>query len=170
MTLTKWCGFDEKSYGSEGAPYNCGMAIPLRAPRLGTFFITSATYNRRRLFQVPATAELFLETLQHYRREGYYKLHAFVVMPDHFHLIVTPQGITIDRAMGFIKGGFSHRLASKFPVWQRGFTDHRIRDAEDMETRRNYMHKNPVRAGLVVEAEMYRYSSAYRPVESDLRG
>jgi putative transposase len=92
------------------------MAIPSRAPRLGTFFITTATYNRRRLFQIPANAELFLDTLQHYRREGNYKLHAFVVMPDHVHLIVTPQSITIERVMGLIKGGFSHRLVSKFPV------------------------------------------------------
>jgi putative transposase len=93
---------------------------------------------------------------------GCYKLHAFVVMPDHVHLIVTPQGVTIERAVGFIKGGFSHRLASNFPVWQRGFTDHRIRDAEDMEVRRRYLHMNPVRAGLVTAAEEYRYSSAYR--------
>ena len=83
-------------------------------------------------------------------------------MPDHVHLILTPQGITVERAMGLIKGGFSHRLASEFPVWQRGFTDHRIRDAEDMETRRRYLHMNPVRAGLVATAEEYRYSSAYR--------
>jgi putative transposase len=138
------------------------MAIPFRAPRLGTFFLTSATYNRRRLFQVPANAELFLEALQHYRHAGRYKLHAFVVMPDHVHLILTPQGITVERAMGLIKGGFSHRLASEFPVWQRGFTDHRIRDAENMETRRTYLHMNPVRGGLVAAAEEYRYSSAYR--------
>ena len=141
------------------------MAIPSRAPRLGTFFTTTATCNRRRLFQIPANAELFLDTLQHYRREGNYKLHAFVMMPDHVHLIVTPQGITIERVMGLIKGGFSHRLASNFPVWQRGYTDHRIRDAEDMETRRRYLHQNPVRAGLVVAAEEYRYSSAYRLVK-----
>jgi putative transposase len=139
------------------------MAIPSRAPRHGTFFITTATCNRRRLFQVPANAELFLETPQHYRREGCYKLHAFVVMPDHVHLILTPQIIPIERAIGLVKGGFSHRLASKFPVWQRGFTDHRIRDAEDMEVRRGYLHMNPVRGGLVAAAEMYRYSSAYRP-------
>ena len=137
------------------------MAIPSRAPRLGTFFITTATYNRRSLFQVPANAEVFIETLQHYRHAGHYRLHAFVVMPDHVHLIVTPQGITIERAMGLIKGGFSHRMASNFPVWQRGYTDHRIRDAEDMETRRRYLHMNPVRGGLVAAAEMYPYSSAY---------
>jgi putative transposase len=92
------------------------MSIPSRSDRTGTFFVTSATFNRRRLFQIAANSELFLETLQQYRREGHYKLHAFVVMPDHIHLLLTPQGITIERAVGLVKGGFSHRLASKFPV------------------------------------------------------
>ena len=138
------------------------MAIPTRASRPGTHFITTATYNRRRIFQVPANAELFLETLQHYRRADRYKLHAFVVMPDHVHLILTPQLITLERAMGLIKGGFSHRISSNFPIWQRGFTDHRIRNAEDMQARRDYIHMNPVRANLVTVPEFYPYSSAYK--------
>jgi putative transposase len=147
-------------------PYNRRMAIPSRASRPGTFFITTATYNRRRLFQLPANAELFLETLQHYRRAGHYKLHAFVVMPDHVHLIVTPQSVTLERVMGLIKGGFSHRLASKLPVWQRGFTDHRILDGRELETRRSYLHMNRVRGNLAVAAEHYPYSSLYRPTEN----
>ena len=139
-----------------------GMAIPSRASRPGTFFVTTATHARRRLFGVDANAQLFIETVQHYRREGRYKLHAFVVMPDHVHLILTPLEVTLERAVGLIKGGFSHRLASNFPVWQRGFTDHRIRDAADMEARRSYLHLNPVRARLAEAEDLYPYSSAYR--------
>jgi putative transposase len=135
------------------------MAIPTRTARPGTFFIT-ATYNRRRFFQVEANALLMIDTLQHYRREGNYKLHAFVVMPDHIHLLLTPETITLERAIGLIKGGFSRRLASKLPVWQRSFTDHRIRDAEEFAIRRNYIHENPIRAHLSANAEAYPYSSA----------
>jgi putative transposase len=62
------------------------MSIPSRSDGARTYFVTSATFNRRRIFQVAANAELFLEVLQQYRTEGYYKLHAFVVMPDHIHL------------------------------------------------------------------------------------
>jgi len=138
------------------------MSIPSRCDGAGTYFVTSATFNRRRLFQVAANAELFLEVLQHYRREGYYKLHAFVVMPDHIHLLLTPQGAPIERVLGFIKGGFSHRMGSKFPVWQRGFTDHRIRTDNEFRTRREYIHQNTVRASMVEVAELYPYSSAYR--------
>ncbi len=136
------------------------MAIPTRTVRPGTYFVTAATHNRRRLFQVPQHAELLLETLQHYRREGHYKLHAFVIMPDHIHLLLTPQTITLERTMQLIKGGFSHRLASRLPVWQRGFTDHRIRDPTDFEVRRNYIHQNPTRANLAATANAYPFSSA----------
>jgi putative transposase len=138
------------------------MSIPHRSVGAGTYFVTSATFNRRRLFQVEANAELFLQTLQHYRQEGRYKLHAFVVMPDHVHLLLTPQDIAIERVLGLIKGGFSHRLGSNFPVWQRGFTDHRVRDRDEFQARREYIHQNPVRARIVEIAELYPYSSAYR--------
>ena len=91
--------------------------------------------------------------------EGHYKLHAYVVMPDHIHLLLTPHE-TLERTIGLIKGGFSHRLASKLPVWQRGFTDHRIRNPEEFEIRRTYIHQNPVRANLVPSPELYPFSSA----------
>jgi putative transposase len=143
------------------------MAIPSRASRPGTFFVTSGTYNRRRLFQVERNAELLIETLQHYRAEGHYKLHAFVVMPDHIHLLLTPQE-TLERVIGLIKGGFSHRLSSKLPVWQRGFTDHRIRDAPDYNIRHRYIHQNPVTARLCDTPEAYRFSSAHPALQIDM--
>ena len=138
------------------------MAIPSRATSHGTFFISSQTWNRRRLFQKAANAELFLETLQHYRREGHFKLHDFVVMPDHVHLLLTPLEIALERVMQLIKGGFSHRLESKLPVWQRSFTGHRIRDREDFLRHRSYIHHNPLRGRLCQLPEQYAYSSAYK--------
>jgi len=146
------------------------MAIPSRTAKAGTFFITTATHNRRRLFQVEANAQLLLETIEHYRAN--YLLHAYVVMPDHLHLLITPTVITLERSMQLIKGGFSHRLESKFPVWQRGFTDHRIRDAADFRTRLQYIHRNPVEARLCERAEAYGFFSANAKIRTDeyLRG
>jgi putative transposase len=141
------------------------MSIPSRSAEAGTYFVTSGTFNRRRLFQVAANADLFLETLQQYRHAGHYKLHAFVVMPDHIHLLLSPKGVALERVMGLVKGGFSHRLGSKMPVWQRGFTDHRVRDSNEFEMRRDYIHENPVRARLVALPTLYPYSSAYQPEE-----
>jgi putative transposase len=139
------------------------MSIPSHSVEPGTYFATSGTFNRRRLFQVAANADLFLETLQQYRHAGHYKLHAFVVMPDHIHLLLSPRGLALERVMAFIKGGFSHRLGSKLPVWQRGYTDRRVRDGDEFQMRRQYIHDNPVRAKLVELPGLYPYSSAYRP-------
>ena len=87
-------------------------------------------------------------------------------MPDHVHLLLTPaQDITIERAVQLIKGAYSHELGSiigrKSEIWQRGFTDHRIRDAEDFVHHRNYIHQNPVVARIVVSPPEYRYCSAF---------
>ena len=84
-------------------------------------------------------------------------------MPDHFHLLLTPV-TSLEKAVQLIKGGFSHRvkadLGSSMEIWQRGFSDHRIRDAQDYQRHREYIHQNPVRAGYVAKAEDYLYSSA----------
>ncbi len=143
------------------------MSIPSRSLEAGTYFVTTATFNRRRVFQLATNADLFLETLQQYRHAGHYKLHAFVVMPDHIHLLLSPRGLALERVMAFIKGGFSHRLGSHFPVWQRGFTDHRVRDSGEFQMRRQYIHDNPVRAKIVELPTLYPYSSAYRSEERE---
>ncbi len=141
------------------------MAIPQRTATAGTFFITTVSYNRRRIFQVTRNAELFLETLQHYR--PHYLLHAFVLMPDHAHLILTPRDKTLPQIMNLIKGGYSHRLASKLPVWQRGYTDHLIQSPQDFTTRQTYIHQNPVTAHLAATPEAYPHTSANTPIPLD---
>jgi putative transposase len=130
----------------------------------GTYFVSTQTWGRRDLFLAQRWADLMVATLLDYRSQGKYLLHEFVVMPNHLHLILTPEGITLERAMQFIKGGFSHRaseeLGSKMEIWQKGFSDHRIRDFEDFEQHRQYIRSNPVRAKLVLDPKEYRYSSA----------
>jgi len=120
----------------------------------GTYFVTFSTRHRRRLFVVESYVRLFLQTLYRYRREGRYELHAFVIMPEHIHLLLTPApDITIERAIQLIKGGYSHELGGiigrKREVWQRGFTDRRIRNEMDFTHHRNYIHRNPVERSLV---------------------
>jgi putative transposase len=135
------------------------MAKPPRTAIAGTFFITAITANRRRLFQTEANAKLFLNILQHYRAQGLYKLHAYVAMPDHIHLLLTTDDLP--KAMKHIRGGFSRRLSSKLDVWQRGYADHLVQTREEFHSRRDYIHQNPIRAGLVTHSERYPYSSAY---------
>ncbi len=87
-------------------------------------------------------------------------------MPEHVHLLITPAAdVTIEHAVQLIKGGYSHALGEilgrKREIWQRGFTDHRIRDEQDLLRHKNYVHQNPVERGLVMSAEEYRYCSAF---------
>jgi putative transposase len=126
---------------------------PISPP--GTYFVTFLTSQRMRLFVVEPYARLFLKTLYGYKHQGSFQLHAFVVMPEHVHLLITPS-TTLERAVQLIKGGYSHAFGSEFgrkkEVWQRGFTDHRIRDGVDFELHREYIHQNPVKRGLVGSA------------------
>src|SRR5579862_2131147 len=89
----------------------------------GTYFVTFSTFQRGRLFLVENYARLFLKTLYGYRRQGRFQLHAFVLMPDHVHLLLTPaREITLERAMQFIKGGYSHAVGveiSRCEIWQK---------------------------------------------------
>jgi putative transposase len=64
-------------------------------------------FQKKSLFQVEKTPCLFIEVMLNYRTKKKYLLHEFVVMPDHFHLIITPNQITLERAMQLVKGGFS---------------------------------------------------------------
>jgi putative transposase len=138
------------------------MAIPARAPNFGTYFVSSATVGRRSIFQIEKNAQLFLDVMK--RNRKHYLLHAYVVMPDHFHLILTPQEVALERVVQYLKGGFSHAYNAgrnlRLDVWQRGFTDHRVRDAADHEVRRRHIEQNPVVKGLVDSASLYPYSSA----------
>jgi putative transposase len=124
-----------------------------------TYFVSSQTVERRPFFRHDRWATLMEQILQHYRGKSYL-LHAYVLMPDHFHLIISPTE-SLERAMQNIKGGFSFRAKSAFDwrhnIWQPGFSDHRIRDAKDWDCHIGYMRHNPVKNKLCSFSEGYRY-------------
>jgi putative transposase len=91
-------------------------------------------------------------------------------MPDHLHLLLTPApDVSLEKAMQFIKGGFSFNLKSKLEVWSRSFNETQILDLKKFEACRTYIEQNPVRAHLVASAEQYPYSSANSPLLIDSR-
>jgi putative transposase len=132
-----------------------------RAPQeIRTFFTTSVTANRRRIFQTERNAELLLRILQDNRQKDRFELHAYVIMPDHIHLLLTPaENVSIEKAMQYIKGGFSFHLKSAFDVWERSFKEHRIKNKQDYEHHKTYIEQNPVRANLSSAPEQFLYSS-----------
>ena len=137
---------------------------PNRVHNFGTYFITTQTFGHRALFQNTTLAKLLIETLFHYRSENKFLLHDFVIMPDHLHAIITPAEITLERVMQLIKGGFSHAATEhgfgNLEIWQRGFSDHRIRDEQDYLIHQKYLWNNPVRRRLCEHPEQYEFSSA----------
>jgi putative transposase len=140
----------------------------MTAPRRGNtgyscYFITASTFQKQSLFQSDRMARLFLEVLLHYRQQQRYLLHEFVLMPDHFHLLITPTE-TLGRTLQLIKGGFSYRARKELgfmrEIWQPSYYDRRVRDLNVYGGFREHIHRNPVKRGLAASAEKYLCSSA----------
>ena len=93
-------------------------------------------------------------------------------MRTHFHVLLTMNAnLSVERAVQLIKGGFSFRAKKELgiaqEIWEKGFSDHRIRDSEEYSARRKYIHLNPVEAHLAQTSEEYPYSSAHAGYELD---
>ena len=118
------------------------------------------------LFQTERMATLFIDVLHGYTLAEKFKVREFVVMRNHVHLLITVGGdMSIERAVQMIKGGFSYRAKKELEyageIWQRGFSDVRVKDEESYLAHRSYIYDNPVKAGLVSRADEYPYGSLY---------
>lgn len=143
------------------------MAAPSRndrdaktPPYTRTFFVTTKTSVGRRLFQSDRFAALLVDVLRSCVAAKRLQLHDFVIMPDHVHLLLSVRGdISVEKAMQFIKGGFSYRVKKELgyngEVWQRGFSEVRVEGRQSFERHREYIAQNPARARLVLPGEMY---------------
>jgi putative transposase len=150
----------QKSGFSHG-PFVYAAAMRFAPQETRTYFVTAVTVERRSLFQVTATAELLQQTILDYRSQGKFLLHALVIMPDHFHALITPApDVSLEKAVQFVKGGFSFRLKSKHDVWTRSFNESQISTEEKFINCVRYIEENPVRRGLVLTPQAYPFSSA----------
>ena len=123
------------------------------------YFVSTQTAGRKPLFRYKRWAQLMQATLIHYAEKDF-TLHAYVIMPNHLHFLITP-GESLEKAVQLIKGGFSFRakreLDWKFDIWQPGLTDHRIRDEEDWNRHLEYIRSNPIEARLVEDSVLYEF-------------
>ena len=131
-----------------------------------TFFVTSSAAGGRHLLQSERSALLLIDVFRHYTLEKKMRIHEFVVMPTHMHLLVTVDGeMTIEKAVQLIKGNFSYRakkeLGYTHEIWQRGFSEVRVFDRESYFDRKKYIEENPVKAGLACSADEFPYCSAF---------
>jgi len=136
-----------------------------RVKQPGVYFVTTGTWQRRELFLNLEPATIVLDHLLECRERGFYKLHAFVLMPDHLHFLITPGAETsLEKAVQMVKGGSAFKIRKalnyKFPVWHEGYHDRWIRDAIEYRTRKQYIEQNPVRTHLSETAARYAFGSA----------
>lgn len=130
-----------------------------------TYFITACAHMQQNLFQRDEIAELMVATFFKYRDAGEFKLHEYVVMPNHIHLLLSiDEQQQLSRVTQLIKGGFSHSLRENGilsrGVWEQRYYDRRVRDENQFAEFKRYIRQNPVRKHLAERPEDYPYSSA----------
>ena len=146
--------------------------IARRVRQAGVYFATTDTWERHALFVNTSLANIVMEQIAACRDRGFYKLHAFVLMPDHLHVLITPaEKITIKKAVQMIKGGSAHRMGIErpqpFPIWHRGFHERWIRDVDQFRAAKLYIEQNPVKARLAESAGNYPWSSSAGIIQLD---
>jgi len=135
-----------------------------------TYFVTTKAAQNISVFQVKEVADIVIAKMLEYRSN--YLLHDFVLMPNHLHLILTPNdSVTLEKCMQLIKGGSSHQIhkvrGSKNEIWQSGFHESRVIDLVDYKKKADYIRFNPVAANLVQRLELWPFSSASGRYECD---
>jgi putative transposase len=122
--------------------------MPTIRQKQSTYAITILTFQRHRHFQRTSNAELFIQTLFQHQTKSRFQLHAFVVMPDHTHILITPAtNESTAKCIQYIKGGYSFAARNQSPgeIWHSGHHEHRIRDADDYTSQLLYIQNNPTR-------------------------
>jgi putative transposase len=147
----------------------------------GVFFFTVATYKRRPLFTEESAVDALRDSFKRVMAAYPFQVDAMVVLPDHLHCIwILPDGDSdFSLRWRLVKSDFTHygpvspaeaasnsRLKKKEKGnWQRRFWEHMIRDEDDLNSHRDYIHYNPVKHGLATSPGEWKPSSFNRFVK-----
>ena len=135
-------------------------------------FITCSCYRRQPLLRSPQCRDIFLKVLEQTRKAYQFTVVGYVVMPEHFHLLVSePERGTLSTVLQVIKQRVSRKIEKEGsdPFWQRRFYDFNVWTAKKEREKLKYIHRNPVTRGLVSSPEMWKWSS-FRSYCSGERG
>lgn len=152
-------------------------------------FITTSCYQRKPLLGRPQHRDLLLEVLESVRRRYRFVVLGYVVMPEHVHLLLSePERGNPSKVMQAVKQGFARRLLRKLRagfdpgqgslwntalddghIWQARFYDFVVFTEKKRVEKLRYMHRNPVKRGLVLEPRQWAWSS-YRHYADGQRG
>ena len=119
-------------------------------------FITFSCYRRQPNFATNTVYDLFPVCLEDMRCRFAMRIYGYLVMPEPVHLLLSePEHGTLSDAIHYLKLSFTKRLRSRQPgigsFWQKRYYDRNVRDAEEFTIKLRYLHRNPVKRGLVKE-------------------
>jgi len=146
------------------------------------YYLTSVAKDRLPVFQTDKIKEIVCRAFDEARNSAELLIFAYVIMPDHIHIVTDGSrkpsdvlrflnGISARRAIDYLKAkGFQGSLDKlrhevkprqyKHPLWEHHPDAFLLTSEATFMQKVNYIHQNPVRAGLVERAEDYLYSSA----------
>ena len=140
-------------------------------------FLTCSCYQRRPLLGTPRRRDLFLRILEQVPQRYAFVVVGYVVMPEHIHLLISePERKNPSTVMQALKLGFARRVLASAKrrrnplqadlfalppqhIWQKRFYDFNVWTARKRVEKLRYMHRNPVKRGLVSAPEDWRWSS-----------
>jgi putative transposase len=142
----------------------------VRYQQSGCFhFITFSCYHRRPHLRPVAARELFERSLEAMRVRYGFVVCGYVVMPEHVHLLVSePKKAILSKAIQALKLSVSVQRRER-PFWQPRYYDFNVHNEEKRVEKLRYMHRNPVKRGLVERPEQWVWSS-FRHYSTGLRG
>lgn len=139
-------------------------------------FITCSCYRGQPELGTAYRRDLFLRVLEEARRKYQFVVYGYVIMPEHFHLLVSePEQGDPSVVMKVVKERFSRRLnrrrrtrsvgqswlwnLSPNPIWQKRFYDFNVWSTRKRIEKLRYIHRNPVKRGLVTQPDQWKWSS-----------
>ncbi|MBI5288705.1 MAG: transposase [Chloroflexi bacterium] len=128
------------------------------------YFVSTRVQKSKRVFGGQFAQEATRELVALREQYGFLLL-AYVFMPDHAHFVIVPTGdFSVSQTMRLIKGRIARRtnglLNQEGRLWQEGFFEYAPRTIEQLNAYIEYVHANPVKAGLAGRPEDYDHSSA----------
>jgi len=126
------------------------------------YHVTTRTLDGQHAFALDTVKRKVVDALAFYRERGDWRVHGFVVMSNHVHVMVSQ----VSRVLSYVVRDFKKWVWRRLlgpghgDLWERRFDDNAIQDQKEMQDVVAYLHNNPVRAGVVERAEDYFWSSA----------
>ena len=122
-------------------------------------FITFSCYDRRPYLSSPTTRDLVERSLEQTRRKYNFAILAYVLMPEHLHLLLTePPNKPLATALQALKVSVSKQSRQR-PFWQDRYYDFNVFTPSKRVEKIKYIHLNPVTRGLVADPESWPHSS-----------